>query len=195
MAPLLEETKSVVLASGSLAPIQSLCAELHLLPPENSNSTSDKKIPNLTIDKKILIRSTPIENEKDNNLYMTLEKEREVANHPLSTTGGRLQVIPKPLEANHVINLPRQLLALGIGHFPDGTVLKVTKVSFSMKISIPAIIYCLLKCISFQNNYSRKGYLDKLGGAISALVEAIPRGGVLGKIDTIFFRYVFNQIC
>ena len=58
------------------------------------------------------------------------EKEREITKAPLSMTDGGLQVTPKHLVANHVINLPRQLLALGIGHSPDGTSLKVAKVSF-----------------------------------------------------------------
>lgn len=113
MAPLLKETRSVVLASGSLAPLQSLCAELHLLPPEDSKNAVEKKIPT---------------SQSQNDTDTALEDEKD--KDPLSTTSGRLQSVPKPLEANHVVNLPRQLLALGIGHFPDGTPLKNIMVSF-----------------------------------------------------------------
>ena len=110
MAPLLEETRSVVLASGSLAPLESLCAELHLLPPIDNHEPCDKKF--------------PLSKDSDE----LLQDEVETNQDPLSTTSGRLQIAPKPLEANHVVDLPKQLLALGIGHFPDGTSLKVTKV-------------------------------------------------------------------
>jgi hypothetical protein len=84
--------------------------------------------------------------------------EDKADDDPLSTTTGRLQVTPRPLEANHVISLPKQLLALSIGHFPDGTPLSAT-----------------------YSNYSKAGFHDKLGSAIASIIESIPKGGVLGE--------------
>ncbi len=89
------------------------CSELHLLPPEDSKNTAGKKVPNS-------------QSQRDPEKDLEEEKDKD----PLSTTSGRLQSVPKPLEANHVVNLPKQLLALGIGHFPDGTPLKNIMVSF-----------------------------------------------------------------
>jgi hypothetical protein len=77
---------------------------------------------------------------------------------PLSSISGRLQVVPRPLEANHVVDLNRQLLAISIGHFPDGSPLSVT-----------------------YSNYNRTGFHHKLGLAISTVIESIPHGGVLGQ--------------
>ena len=76
---------------------------------------------------------------------------------PFAENFGRLQVTPKPLEANHVIDLNRQLLSIGIGHFPDGSPLSVK-----------------------MSQYSKAGFHDKLGRTIASLVESIPHGGVLG---------------
>lgn len=136
MAPLLANCRSIVLASGSLAPIPSLCSELHLLPPAQSANRGAASS-----------KPTPQDEKKD-----------EGRNGPLSSTSGRLQVTPKPLEANHVVTLQKQLLALSIGHFPDGSTLSAT-----------------------YANYSKPGFYDKLGSAISTLIESIPKGGVLGK--------------
>uniref|UniRef100_A0A7S2L9Q4 ATP-dependent helicase C-terminal domain-containing protein n=1 Tax=Leptocylindrus danicus TaxID=163516 RepID=A0A7S2L9Q4_9STRA len=69
---------------------------------------------------------------------------------------GRLQITPRPLEANHVIDLPKQLLALSIGHFRDGSPLTVA-----------------------YKYYSKKGFMYKLGDAIASVVESIPKGGIL----------------
>jgi len=71
----------------------------------------------------------------------------------------RLQMAPQPLEANHIIDLPKQLLALSIGTFVDGSPLKVT-----------------------HDNYSKPGFFIKLGRSIAEILEAVPRGGVLGKL-------------
>ncbi len=139
MAPLLRDCRSVVLASGSLAPLQSLCAELHLLPPEKG----------VVAEKERTGESRGKQSSSDDN---------EGFKDPLSATSGRLQITPKPLEANHVVNLPKQLLALGVGHFPDGSPLTVK-----------------------MSSYSRPGFHAKLGDAISSIVESIPSGGVLGK--------------
>jgi hypothetical protein len=119
MKDLASECRSVVLASGSLAPLQSLCAELDLQDEETSKT-------------------------------------------------GRLQTKPRPLEANHVVSLPKQLLALSVGHFPDGSPLTVT-----------------------YNNYKQSEFFPRLGNAIASVVEAIPRGGVL-----VFFpSYTFMKKC
>ena len=146
MAPLLRDCRSVVLASGTLAPIRSLCAELNLLPPPIASpavgSVSKSKIG---------------ENTKDD----------KADDDPLSTTTGRLQVTPRPLEANHVISLPKQLLALSIGHFPDGTPLSAT-----------------------YSNYSKAGFHDKLGSAIASIIESIPKGGVLGE----YYVYIRKRV-
>jgi len=69
MKQIADQCRTVVLASGSLSPLGSLCAELDLQDAETSKS-------------------------------------------------GRLQTKPKPLEANHVVQLPKQLLAVAIGNFP-----------------------------------------------------------------------------
>ena len=134
MRELADQCRTVVLASGSLAPLPSLCGELNLFPPKNGtqnvkpSATSDAKVSTATS------TSTEIDLEK----Y------------------GRLQVQPKPLEANHVVNLPKQLLAVSVGHFPDGTPLSVK-----------------------YANYSKPGFIGKLGDAIASIIESIPTGGVL----------------
>jgi Fanconi anemia group J protein len=60
------------------------------------------------------------------------------------------------LEANHVIDLQKQLFAVSIGHFPDGQPLTVT-----------------------YNNFKQTTFYPKLGHAISCVVESIPKGGIL----------------
>jgi Rad3-related DNA helicase len=84
---LADECRTVILASGSLAPIPSLCAELNLF---SSN--------------------TPI----------TLPSSSSPST-PQSTVQKRLQTQPPPLEADHVVNLDKQLFVASIGHFPDGS--------------------------------------------------------------------------
>jgi hypothetical protein len=135
MAPILEHSRSVVLASGSLAPLESLCSELHLLPP---SVDEDSK-------------------EISQSSGEAVDEDEHVMSDPLASTSGRLQVAPRPLEANHVVDLNRQLLAISIGHFPDGSPLSVT-----------------------YSNYNRTGFHHKLGHAISTVIESIPHGGVLG---------------
>ena len=115
--------RSVVLASGTLAPIASLCAELNLLPKSTKSSTSSTD-----------------------------------ESGPSFQSPDRLQITPKPLEANHVVNLQKQLLACAVGHFADGSPL-------SIKMA----------------NYNRPEFLEKLGDAIATIIEGIPHGGVLGK--------------
>lgn len=86
---LTNECRTVILASGSLAPIPSLCAELNLF----STETQLPPAPTST--------STP-----------TAAVQR------------RLQTKPAPLEANHVVNLDKQLFVTAIGHFADGSELQ-----------------------------------------------------------------------
>jgi len=117
MEDITSKCRTVVLASGSLAPISSLCAELNLFP----------------------------------------SKTKAALNSPSKTSlNGRLQVQPKPLEANHVIDLDKQLRAISIGCFPDGSPLTVS-----------------------YTNYKHMSFFPKLGHAIASIIEAVPHGGVL----------------
>ncbi len=155
MGYLAKHSHSLVFASGSLAPIPSLCSELNLLPPDK-NATS--KMPQATEkDHEQSQDGSNIDKESD------LEEEKSKFIDPFAEKFGRLQVTPKPLEANHVIDLNRQLLSIAIGHFPDGSPLSVK-----------------------MSNYSKAGFHDKLGQAIATLVESIPQGGVLGKFCFLF---------
>lgn len=106
---LAQECHSVVLASGSLSPIPSLCAELSLFP---ADSGPDTQKASFHPPKDLFQQASP----------------------------NRLQNHPKPLQADHVVDLKRQLFAVTIGHFPDGSELKVT-----------------------HGNYSKPGFLEKLG--------------------------------
>lgn len=110
MSEISNSCRTLVLASGTLSPIQSLAAELDL-----TNQT---------------------------------EASRSV----LSNNG--LQNRPPPLEADHIINLPKQLLAVSIGHFPNGSPLTVTNATY--------------QSIEWRWN---------LGNAICSVIECIPKGG------------------
>ena len=151
LGSLSKQSHSLVLASGSLAPLQSLCAELNLLPPD-LNPVDSKKTTVANYD-----------NENDGK-----EEKSTLFINPFEEKFGRLQIVPKPLEANHVIQLDKQLLSIGIGHFPDGSQLTAK-----------------------QSNYSQSGFHEKLGNAIANIIEAIPHGGVLGEFDVIY-SYKFN---
>lgn len=120
MQDLANQCRTVVLASGSLSPIPSLCAELNFFPADASADSAK-------------------------NLSSTLPKIQR-----------RLQNQPRPLEADHVVNLDKQLFALSIGHFPDGSELTVS-----------------------HKNYSKPDFLPKLGDALVRIVSGIPKGGVL----------------
>jgi len=110
----------------------SLCAELNLLPPN---------------------QSPQIINEK-----LNVETGGNVIEQKY-----RFQLVPKPLEANHIIDMEKQLLAFSIGVFPDGSVL-------TMK----------------QTSYSKRGFLVKIGYALVKVVTAVPHGGVLSKFYSQF---------
>jgi len=130
MSPLAEQCHTVVLASGSLSPIMSLCGELGL-----TIGPSEADV------KKAAAKPNP---------------ESEIEAKALALRMPRLQMQPKPLEANHVIDLEKQLLAVSIGHFADGSPITMT-----------------------YTHYSKPEFLSKLGDSIASVVEAIPRGGVL----------------
>ncbi|CAJ1966607.1 unnamed protein product [Cylindrotheca closterium] len=140
-----EKCHSVILASGSLAPIPSLCSELGLYPPkekplsQSPNSSSPTKL-----------------SQGSSDQLPSAVNDSKIKDSEIPLKNGRLQVRPKPLEANHVVNLQKQLFAVSIGHFPDGSPLTVN-----------------------YNNYKNPSYFPRLGEAIATLIEAIPRGGVL----------------
>jgi len=127
--PLMQELsnacRTVVLASGSLSPIPSLCAELNLFPPDDKMS--------------------PVKTAQSNANDKVLPKIQR-----------RLQNQPRPLEADHVVDLTKQLCAVSIGHLPDGSELRVT-----------------------QKNTGRPDFIPKLGDAIVKIVAGISSGGVL----------------
>lgn len=136
---------SLILASGSLAPIPSLCSELGLYPPKEK------------------LRSHPPNSSSQTKLSQSSSTQsssgyKDGKTHPSETAlkNGRLQVRPKPLEANHVINLENQLFAVSIGHFPDGSPLTVN-----------------------YKNYKNPSFFPRLGEAIATLIESVSDGGVL----------------
>lgn len=136
---------SIVLASGSLAPLPSLCAELGF-----SRSPDFQK----------------------NNMN-TASPSHKYPTTSLRETNqaGRLQVRPPPLEADQVIDNEKQLLAVAIGHFPDGSDLTVT-----------------------FKHYQHDYFLEKLGDAIATIIESIPTGGVLVFLPSYSFLIRCIQI-
>lgn len=130
MSPLAQQCHTVVLASGSLSPIMSLCGELGLTvgPKEEAvKKAAAKPSAEAKLEAKALASKVP-----------------------------RLQMQPKPLEANHVIDLQKQLLAVSVGHFSDGTPITMT-----------------------YSHYKKPEFIIKLGDAIASVVEDVPHGGVL----------------
>lgn len=107
LRPIADKCRTLVLASGSLAPLPSLCAELGLFPAsDEAHKLGPQKAP-----------PVPAPDVK-----VPKAKAKQV--DPKLT--GKLQVKPKPLEADHVISLDKQLRAISIGCFPDGSPLTVT---------------------------------------------------------------------
>jgi Rad3-related DNA helicase len=157
-ADLRTKCRTIVLASGSLAPIPSLCAELGLEGQSAANATAKpalvagKKVPfgNLARPPPAASKKRPIDKVKSESALGGDTKEVNVPEVP------RLQIQPKPLEANHVIDLEKQLLAVSCGYFTDGSPLTVN-----------------------YSNWSKGNFLEKLGDAIATVIEAIPTGGVL----------------
>ncbi|GMI02980.1 hypothetical protein TrVE_jg9717 [Triparma verrucosa] len=118
-----DKCRTVVFASGTLAPVTSFAAELGLK-----------------------AHTKPTEEEKKDILTRKVEM-KEV---------GRLQVQPPPLEAGHIIDLQKQLLAVSIGYAPNGRELKVD-----------------------YKNLKDRDFWAALGESVATVIESIPRGGVL----------------
>lgn len=129
MKDLVDSCHSVILASGSLAPLPSLCAELGLH-PERSTTT------------------TPAMKQSGGAMASPMAQKQ--------LPSGRLQDKPPSLEADHVVDLEKQLCAVAIGHMTNGNPLTVS-----------------------YNQYKHDSFLDKLGDAIATVIESVPHGGVL----------------
>jgi hypothetical protein len=142
LRPVADSCRTLVIASGSLAPLPSLCAELGLHPaseeayksksplsvvamPVSQTPQSDKPEP-----QKVPSEQTQTENDMVNELSSPLSPKPE--KNLLEEKAGRLQMKPGPLEADHVINLEKQLRAISIGSFPDGSPLSVTFANYKM---------------------------------------------------------------
>ena len=147
LAPIANKCRSLVFASGSLSPLGSLCAELGLVPaPDEAHATRPP----------------------------TVSPEPVITAESFSPTDIRpkLQVKPPPLESNHVIDIEKQLRAISIGTFPDGSTLTTT-----------------------YSNYKKEGFYGRLGDAIAKVVESIPRGGVLVFFPSYSFLRNFTNSC
>ncbi len=154
MREISQECRSVILASGSLAPLPSVCAELNLFGKDSSSTPASQR--SIITDKQLPTISQSM-----------LDSIVEGRAKKLYTN--RLQTTPKPLEANHVVNLQKQLLAVSIGHFPTGEKLTV----------------------SYSNYNNNPSFLPKFGHAIASVIEGVPRGGCL-----VFFpSYSFLKKC
>lgn len=154
LGDLRERCRTLIFASGSLAPLPSLCSELNLFGPKDISTVASQKSP---------MKSQMLSQTNFSQLPAVSDKPK--AGFP---TYGRLQMKPKPLEANHVINLPKQLFAVSIGSFPDGSPLTVS-----------------------YSNYKETSFFPRLGNAVATVVESIPQGGVL-----LFFpSYAFLNKC
>ena len=152
MKKLRKQCHSVILASGTLAPISSLAAELDLKPRRAISTAAVPLSSSATeLDAKPKASVTMIASEGP-----VLSGKHDVDKCDGDDDGDRLQVKPPPLEAGHVIDLEKQLRALSIGHAPDGTELTIN-----------------------LKNRRKPGFLSSLGDAIAKVVEAIPSGGVL----------------
>ena len=105
LAPIADKSRSLIFASGSLAPLGSFCSELGLSAASDEDHSMKKAVP-APMDKANMINNVPC-----------LESPKICA---------KLQVKPPPLEANHVIDLNKQLRCVSIGTFPDGSPLTAT---------------------------------------------------------------------
>lgn len=149
MREISHECRSVILASGSLAPLQSVCAELNLFGSDSSTTAATQG------------RRPTMSQSMLDAIVRSAGASKVYTN--------RLQTTPKPLEANHVINLQKQLLAVSIGHFPTGE--KLT--------------------ISYSNYNKNPAFLPKFGHAVASVIDGVPQGGCL-----VFFpSYGFLNKC
>ena len=125
--------RSIILASGTLAPLMSFAAELGL-------------------------KDNYEEKERQRLIDEGLKKPEDF---------GRLALKPfGPLEADHTIDLEKQLFACTIGFAPPHPD-PVNGPNHCVNLTVKAA------------NYKRDEFLYRLGDAIATVVECIPRGGVL----------------
>ena len=73
-----------------------------------------------------------------------------------NVVGFELQCDPVSPKFLYLVDLPKQLYAVSIGNFPDGTPLTVS-----------------------YSNYKHPAFFPKLGDSIATVIESVPRGGVL----------------
>ena len=94
---------------------------------------------------------------------------------PTPAVQRRLQTQPRPLEADHVVNLDKQLFVTSIGHFPDGSELQGKgQVEPNTHIYLH-MLTCRLSLLSVSHrHYSKAGFLEKLGESVVKIVEGIP---------------------
>jgi Rad3-related DNA helicase len=112
-APIANDCRSIVLASGSLAPLGSLCAELGLSPASDEAHS-------------LKSTSAPVE---------------------LTKSVGKLQVKPPSLEANHVVDIEKQLRAISIGSFPDGSPLTATYANYRKEGTYTERVFDCIFCL------------------------------------------------
>ena len=122
LSPIVDQSRSLIFASGSLAPLGSFCSELGLSAASDKDH-SMKKVATAPSDEATLLNKMP-----------SPEPPKICA---------RLQVKPPPLEADHVIDLDKQLRCVSIGTFPDGSPLTAT-----------------------YSNYKQEGFFGRLGDAL-----------------------------
>eukprot|EP00977_Amphora_coffeiformis_P002711 scaffold521_cov167-Amphora_coffeaeformis.AAC.2 len=122
LTPIVDQSRSLIFASGSLAPLGSFCSELGLLAASDEDHLMKKAVA-ARLDEDTLMNKMPC-----------LESPKICA---------KLQVKPPPLEANHVIDLDKQLRCVSIGTFPDGSPLTAT-----------------------YSNYKQEGFFSHLGDAL-----------------------------
>jgi hypothetical protein len=159
LGDLRDKCRTLIFASGSLAPIPSLCSELNLYGPKDTSTVPAQNSP-----MKMQALSQPSLSQASSSSAIGSPGLTKVS----SPLYGRLQTKPKPLEANHVVNLPKQLFAVSIGHLPDASPLTVS-----------------------YSHYKDQSFFPRLGDAVATVVESIPRGGVL-----LFFpSYSFLNKC
>ena len=174
MKDISQKCRTLVLASGSLAPLQSLCAELNLYPPKE-NATTDQTLPKSSgLQGSSMLQplspNSPVVSKVSQCTAGSQQLRMPTSGTNMASTSsktklyGRLQVTPKPLEANHVVTLPKQLYAAAIGSFPDGGKLTVT-----------------------YSNYKEGTFFPRLGNAIASVIESIPSGGVLVFVPSYSF--------
>ena len=192
MREISEECRSVVFASGSLASLPSLCFELNPFGKGQSSSSSASQSPLKLSQQQQRPSSSQPSFSQPSAFSQSPPKLVQLSSSSSSTIlpqslleslvngagngvvlekkkyTNRLQTTPKPLEANHVVDLQKQLFAVSIGNFPSGEKLTVS-----------------------YSHYKNPSFFPKFGHAVASVIESIPRGGCL-----IFFpSYSFLNKC